>query len=606
MNLLDNLPNENKGHDPQLRAAAEAQLANTLVVKSPERPIEELLHELQVHQIELEMQNDALRQTQIALEESRDRYVDLYEFAPIGYLTLTLHGLIAQINLTGATLLRKDRNKLLQKRFTSFVIPEDQDRWTRHFMSVKKDSTQGSIEITLQRGDETFFYVQLDCLYQEIGGDNAKISITLSDITERKRIEIERACLYQTLQDRTIDLEKAIIVAERANLSKSDFLSSVSHELRTPLNAILGFAQLMESGSSEPTPIQRRNIDQILKAGWYLLELINEILDLTLIESRKLSLSLEPVSLTEVMHECETMIEPQAQKYGISVTFTRNESAYFVNADRRRVKQVLINLLSNAIKYNTVGGSVVVDCIASTRGSIRICVKDTGEGLSSDKLAQLFQPFNRLGKESDSDEGIGIGLVVCKKLIELMKGNIGVESIVGKGSVFWIELNLTTLPCPDACTHELTALTQTPTQGDKQVHHLLYVEDDPANLMLVEELAMHRPDIRLLIARNGEHGIELAQASLPDVILMDINLPGISGLTALKILAETPATEHIPVIALSANAIPQDIEHALEAGFFRYLTKPVKIDEFMNTLDVALKFSKTEWARVHKKEKYNG
>ena len=194
------------------------------------------------------------------------------------------------------------------------------------------------------------------------------------------------------------ELNEAMAVAEKANLAKSDFLSSMSHELRTPLNAILGFAQLMESGSPPPTPSQKRSIDQILKAGWYLLELINEILDLALIESGKLSLSLEPVSLAEVMLECQAMIEPQAQKRGISMTFPRFDIPYFVKADRTRVKQVLINLLFNAIKYNKPGGTVAVDCTASAPGRIRISVRDTGAGLTPEQLAQLFQPFNRLGQ----------------------------------------------------------------------------------------------------------------------------------------------------------------------------------------------------------------
>ncbi len=217
----------------------------------------------------------------------------------------------------------------------------------------------------------------------------------------------------------------------------------MSHELRTPLSAILGFAQLMESGSPPPTASQKRSIDQILQAGWYLLELINEILDLALIESGKMSLSLEPISLAEVMHECQDMIEPQAQKRGISVAFPRFDIPYFVAADRTRLKQVFINLLSNAIKYNRVGGTVVVDHVTSAPGRIRICVKDSGEGLSADKLAQLFQPFNRLGQEANGEEGTGIGLVTTKRLIELMGGAIGAESTVGTGSVFWIELNLT-------------------------------------------------------------------------------------------------------------------------------------------------------------------
>jgi signal transduction histidine kinase/CheY-like chemotaxis protein len=398
------------------------------------------------------------------------------------------------------------------------------------------------------------------------------------------------------------ELHNAMAVAEKANLAKSDFLSSMSHELRTPLSAILGFAQLIESGSPPPTTTQKRSIDQILKAGWYLLDLINEILDLALIESGKLSLSLEPISLSEVMHECQAMIEPQAQKRGISVAFPHIEVQYFVEADRTRLKQVLINLLSNAIKYNKGGGTVVVECVAKTPGRIRICVKDSGAGLTPDKLTQLFQPFNRLGQEAKVEEGTGIGLVVCKRLIELMGGVIGVESTVGKGSVFWIDLNLTAEPQPAAGAAEPSASAEAPVRADAQIRTLLYVEDNPANLMLVEDLIARLPDIRLLSARDGHRGIAIARTSRPDVILMDINLPGISGITALRILAEDPATAHIPVIALSANVMPHDIEKGLEAGFFRYLTKPIKVNEFMDTLDVTLNFAKTQWTRASKTE----
>src|SRR5882762_1580998 len=410
-----------------------------------------------------------------------------------------------------------------------------------------------------------------------------------TDNSVRKQVELE--------------LNNAMAVAKRANLAKSDFLSSMSHELRTPLSAILGFAQLMESGSPSPTASQKRSIDEILKAGWYLLELINEILDLALIESGKLSLSPEPLSLTEVMHECQAMVEPQAQKRDIRMTFPRFEIPYFVKADRTRVKQVLINLLANAIKYNKVGGTVVVDCTASTAERIRISVKDTGEGLTPDKLTQLFEPFNRLGKEAGIEEGTGIGLVVAKQLVELMGGLIGVESTVGKGSVFWIELNLTGEPQPAAAAPERTAVAPAQVHADGRLRTLLYVEDNPANLMLVEDLIARRPDIRLLSATDGSRGVEIARASRPDVILMDINLPGISGIQALKILRADPVTADIPVVAISANAIPRDIEKGLEAGFFNYLTKPIKVHQFMDALDLALKFAKTESARVNKGEK---
>ena len=427
-----------------------------------------------------------------------------------------------------------------------------------------------------------------------------------TDNTARKQVEAARALLEQALREKNIELESARSMAEKANLAKSDFLSSMSHELRTPLSAILGFAQLIDSGSPQPTPAQKRGVDQILKAGWYLLDLINEILDLALIESGKLPLSLEPISLTEVVREGHAMIQPQAQKRDIRMTFPEFKLPYFVKADRTRVKQVLINLLSNAVKYNKVGGTVVLECIASTPGRIRVCVRDTGEGLTADKMAQLFQPFNRLGQEGSIQEGTGIGLVVCKRLVELMGGSIGAESTVGKGSVFWIELNLTADPRHDAAAAEPTVVAQARVHADGRLRTLLYVEDNPANLMLVEELIARRPNIRFLSAMDGNRGIEIARASQPDVILMDINLPGISGIRTLRILAEDPATAHIPVVALSANAMPRDIEKGLGAGFFRYLTKPIRVNEFMDTLNVALIFANTESARENKEKKHDG
>jgi signal transduction histidine kinase/ActR/RegA family two-component response regulator len=415
-----------------------------------------------------------------------------------------------------------------------------------------------------------------------------------TDNTARMRVEAERAQLNLSLQEKNAELEQARIVAESANLAKSNFLSSMSHELRTPLNAILGFAQLIEAGSPPPTPLQKRSIDQILKAGWYLLELINEILDLAVIEAGKLALLLEPVALAEVLLECEVMIEPQAQQRGISVAFPPPENSFLIRADRIRLKQVVINLLSNAIKYNTVGGSVCLACTLSTPDSLRISVRDSGAGLAPEQMAQLFQPFNRLGQNSGTVEGTGIGLVVCKRLVELMGGTIGVDSTLGIGSVFWIELSLASAPAATVLAGEHAALVRAQLdEGGTQAHTLLYVEDNPENLALVEEIMARWPCIRLLSAKDGESGVELARALLPDVILMDVNLPGISGSAALKILAQDPATAHIPVLAISANALPLDIQKGLEAGFFRYLTKPIKLHEFIDTLDGALKFARS-------------
>jgi CheY-like chemotaxis protein len=326
--------------------------------------------------------------------------------------------------------------------------------------------------------------------------------------------------------------------------------------------------------------------------------LINEILDLAQIESGKLALSREPTSLAEVMLECQAMIEPQGQKRGIKMTFPLFDLPCFVDADRTRLKQVLINLLSNAIKYNRANGTVVVDanCASDNPARIHVSVCDTGAGLPPDMLMQLFQPFNRLGQERSTEEGTGIGLVMSKRLVELMGGEIGVESRVGTGSVFWFELNAAAAPKLTLDTAEIAANPQGEAEPDAPLRRLLYVEDNPANLKLIEQLIARRPDMRLLSASDGNLGIQLARANQPEVILMDINLPGISGIEALRILRDDPLTAHIPVIALSANAMPRDIEKGLQAGFFRYLTKPIKVNEFMQTLDVALEFARQDAA----------
>lgn len=389
------------------------------------------------------------------------------------------------------------------------------------------------------------------------------------------------------------ELNRAKAAAEKSNLAKTDFLSSMSHELRSPLNAILGFAQLMESDSVPQTETQKESTGQILKAGWYLLELINEMLDLALVESGKLLLSMEPMSLDEVMQACKDMIEPQAQKHGITMNFFHLEKACFIQADRTRVKQILINLLSNAIKYNHAGGAVIVDCALQSPDRIRISIKDTGPGLSPEHLEQLFQPFNRLGQESSGTEGTGIGLVMTKRLVELMGGIIGVESTVGKGSVFWVELLRSQEPQLAGGAIAMEADKVVPLETDPAVRSLLYVEDNPANLKLVEKLIARRPNLRMLGAGDAALGIQLARDHQPEVILLDINLPGISGIKALKILRADPLTQHIPVIAISANAMPHDVSRGLDAGFFRYLTKPIKVGEFMEALDDALGLSRT-------------
>ena len=500
------------------------------------------------------------------------------------------HGIITDVNKQMEALTGSTRDELIGAPFKSyFTDPERAEAAIKLVLSEKK-VTDYELTACARDGKKTEVSYNATTFYDRDRTLQGMFAAA-RDVTERKRIE-------QALQETNAELEGAKSAAEKANLAKSDFLSSMSHELRTPLSAILGFAQLMESESPPATPSQKASIDQILRAGWYLLELINEILDLAQIESGKLSLSPEPVSLAEVMAECQDMIEPQAQKRRIRMTFPPFDVPCFVGADRTRLKQVLINLLSNAIKYNQPGGTVVVECSKRTPERTRISVKDTGAGLPPEKLAQLFQPFNRLGQESSAEEGTGIGLVMSKRVVELMGGVIGVESTVGAGSVFWFELSsveLSSVGAPqvanDKAETETTVAAQAQVKHGAPVRTLLYVEDNPANLKLVEQLIARRSDMRLLNAVNGSLGIQLARENQPQVILMDINLPGISGIEALKILREDPATAHIPVVALSANAMPRDIEKGLQAGFFWYLTKPIKINEFMDVLDVAMEFA---------------
>lgn len=407
-------------------------------------------------------------------------------------------------------------------------------------------------------------------------------------------IVLARVKNHLALQNINRTLKIAISVAEKANLAKSDFISSMSHELRSPLNAILGFAQLMDTDTLLQKPAHKESIKHILHAGWHLLKLINEILDLAKIENRQVSLAEESVSLAEILLECHSIVAQQAFQREITLIFPVFNTLLFVRSDETRLKQILINLLTNAIKYNTKQGTVEVKCCLTTPQRIRVSISDTGAGLNPEQIAQLFQPFNRLGQENFTEEGTGIGLVVTKRLIELMGGAIGVESIVGKGSIFWFELN-SVIASPLVIKEETqTKSTEAPVLREKSPQIVLYVEDDPANMELAGQIIARHPDISLLTAVNGKNGIAIARDSKPDVILLDINLPDINGFEILNTLQSDISTAHIPVIAVSANAMPRDVEKGLKAGFFRYITKPIKINEFVDALNVALKFSVRE------------
>jgi len=430
---------------------------------------------------------------------------------------------------------------------------------------------------------------------RELEDSNGEI---VREAQERSRAQQEVMRLNEQLEHRVdertmqlalanAELANAIDEARKANQAKSAFLSSMSHELRTPLNAILGFAQILTSESLPTTDAQKKEFaSHILKSGRHLLTLINEILDLAKVESGTITLSMEPVALGEILAECQTMIEPLAAARGIRVLFPQQVDAVLA-ADRTRLKQVLLNLLSNAIKYNRESGAVVLGCQQLSPERLRISVQDTGMGLRPDQLDSLFQPFNRLGQEAGAQEGTGIGLVVTRRLVELMNGTIEVSSSPGVGSVFTIELGTTSPQAAQAGAFDTAA--KAPAADEQGAPHLLlYVEDNPANLKLVEEIVRFRPDLRLMAAGDGPLGLSLARAHHPEIILMDLNLPGMSGLEVLAQLQREPGMRDIPVIALTANAMPRDIERGIAAGFTRYLTKPIDIDKFNEAIDLTL------------------
>ncbi|MEN3365057.1 MAG: hypothetical protein V7606_2331 [Burkholderiales bacterium] len=522
-------------------------------------------------------------------QELRDQHFytrSLIESNIDALMTTDPSGVISDVNqqmemLTGCT-----RDELIGSPFKNYFT--DPERAETGIAQVLREGKVTDYELTAQARDGKQTVVSYNATtFHDRDRKLQGVFAAARDVTERKQIEL-------TLQENYVELENAKAAAEKANQAKSEFLSSMSHELRTPLNAVLGFAQLMASDTPPPSKPQKQSIDQILQAGWYLLRLINEILDLAMIESGKVTLSQEAMSLADVLHDCEAMIEPQAQKRGIRMTFPHFDNMYYVHADRTRVKQVMINLLANAIKYNSDGGAVIVECKMSSENRVRVSVTDTGAGLAPEQLDQLFQPFNRLGQAAGSEEGTGIGLVVTKQLVELMGGVIGVSSTVGMGSVFWVELAATSAPVlayDNSSEPAIEGRSDATTKTLAPRRTLLYVEDNPANLALVEQLIARRDDLKLITAIDGHLGVQLARTYQPDAILMDINLPGMSGFDALEILRRDPATAHIPVMALSANAVPRDIARGLEAGFFRYLTKPIKVREFMDALDVVLRYA---------------
>ncbi|MFO1388160.1 PAS domain-containing protein [Cellvibrio sp.] len=377
---------------------------------------------------------------------------------------------------------------------------------------------------------------------------------------------------------------QAKVAAEKANQAKSEFLSSMSHELRTPLNAILGYAQLFEYDLNL-TQQQMVNVREIRKAGDHLLQLINDVLDLAKIESGKMTVSLEPVLVSRIISEAFTLVQTQADARSIRLYATTNNlESHYVIADNVRYKQAVINLLSNAIKYNNMGGEVEVKLQTHDK-LLRLIVRDNGKGIPANRQAEVFQPFNRLNAEFSKVEGSGVGLVITKQLVEMMNGCLDFYSKEDVGTEFWIDLPLAT-EWNQQQTEIIKSVGFTPTQLEfKQHKKVLYIEDNPTNIRLLQQFFDRHSCLSLDIAEEPFIGIYKARSNQPDLIILDINLPGMDGFEALNVLKNDPSTKHIPVVGLSANAMPYDIERGIKSGFFEYLTKPVDMNKLIETLN---------------------
>lgn len=422
----------------------------------------------------------------------------------------------------------------------------------------------------------------------------AVLGALLLTVTGRARlIEIavkERtAALEEQVRERT-EAERAREAAEASNRAKSDFLSRMSHELRTPLNAMLGFAQLLELESRQPLgPTQLGWVGQIREAGWHLLEMINDVLDLSRIESGNLRMELETLNLPELLAGTRPLLQQAADQRGITIEEHLSADASHVRGDATRVKQILTNLLSNAVKYNVDGGHIRVSSrVRNDR--VELMVADTGLGMSTQQMTSLFQPFNRLGQELSSTEGIGIGLVISRRLAELMGGDLSAASDVGRGSLFILFLPLAS---PEEAAAQQPALAAD--RSDYHHRRVHYVEDNETNVEVMRGMLTQRPQLDLQVSGNGLDGLTAIRAQRPDVLLLDMHLPDISGLELLHHLKLDPETRDIPVIVVSADALPTQIEEALQAGAHRYLTKPVNVVELLEALDELLNVMDTRF-----------
>lgn len=506
-----------------------------------------------------------------AAQIAEERYRQLFEEIPTGMLTTLAPGQIVDANPAFARMVGFDSVADLLREVPDIgaMYAEPEER-VGVLEALERDGAVNDYEVRFRRRDGSLIQVALNArMVPGAAGAPGRFEGTAIDVTTRRRAED--------------DARRAQADADRANQAKSTFLSRMSHELRTPLNSILGFAQLLELSDPPLDARSRESIRHILKGGRHLLDLIDEVLDIARVEAGNLTMSIEPVEVRDTLSESNDLIGPLAAARDITVSIQGDVRGDHVLADRQRLKQVFLNLLSNAIKYNKPGGRVDVTC-TTTNGRVEIAFSDTGPGIGADQLARLFTPFERLGAEQGDQQGTGLGLVLSRHLVEAMAGVLAVESAPGEGSTFTVSL-------PRTDPHDLH-----PPKDDKRAtgadgraagvaRTVLYVEDNLANLRLIERILGLRSDISLLSAMQGRVGIDLARQHTPDLILLDLNLPDLSGRDVLVELKSDPATRHIPVLVISADASPGQVQRLIEAGATGYITKPVDVSDLLDQLD---------------------
>ena len=504
-----------------------------------------------------------------ALRESEQRFRNILNNVPIGVIYTDLRGSVKQSNPRFCELIGYSPEELLALSLADCTHPDDLDQDVELLGQLVRG------EIPMYRRHERFItkpgatvWVQATVsLLRDARGKPRSIVGVVEDITEHLKLEAA---------------EHAREAAEASNQAKSEFLSRMSHELRTPLNAMLGFAQLLELDPRQPlSPAQQPWVSQIQKAGWHLLEMINDVLDLSRIESGNLRLQIETLNLAELLAATVALVEGDARQRHIVISQDLAPGSATLLGDSTRVKQILTNLLSNAVKYNNDRGRIHIASQLLAGDRVEISIADSGLGLSAQQLTDLFQPFNRLGREHSAQQGTGIGLVISQRLAEWMGGTLRAHSVAGQGSSFILNL-----PCsndPDTVRSDLDALAPAPAGYHRRLVH--YVEDNETNVEVMRGMLAQRPQVEMQVSMTGTEGLRSIRARHPDLILLDMHLPDISGMEVLHQLQADVHTAGIPVVVVSADALAQQIDAAFEAGCTHYLTKPMNVSELLTVLD---------------------